>query len=59
MKNQKKIILCYVFSFIILFLCFILAVCVGAEKLNIVSVIKSIFNFDENGGAKDFSNIIF
>ena len=27
-------------------------------KLNIVSVIKSIFNFDENGGAKDFSKII-
>ena len=59
MKNQKKIILCYAVSFIILFLCFILAVCVGAEKLNIVSVIKSFFNFDENGGAKDFSKIIF
>ena len=59
MKNQKKIFLCYAVSFIILFLCFILAVCVGAEKLNIVSVLKSIFNFDENVGAKDFSKIIF
>lgn len=59
MKENRKICISFIICLIVLFFCFALAVGVGAEKLNVVSVIKSIFNFDENGGAKDFSKIIF
>ena len=55
---EKRLFLSFLISVIVLFLCFCLAVCVGAEKLNIISVIKSFF-VSQKSAVSNFSKIIF
>ena len=61
MKENRKICISFIICLIVLFFCFALAVGVGAEKLNIFSVIKSLFvsEMSESSATSNFSKIIF
>ena len=61
MKENRKICISLIICLIVLFFCFALAVGVGAEKLNIFSVIKSFFvsEMSESSTTSNFSKIIF
>ena len=57
MKENRKICISLIICLIVLFFCFAMAVGVGAEKLNIFSVIKSFFvsEMSESSTTSNFS----
>ena len=61
MKENRKICISFIICLFVLFFCFALAVGVGAEKLNIFSVIKSLFasEMSDSSATSNFSKIIF
>lgn len=61
MIEKRKICFSFIICLIVLFFCFALAVGVGAEKLNVFSLIKSFFvsEMADNSATSHFSKIIF